>query len=165
MNGRQGGAAGIGFGLIGILAVVVVLGIAAAIAIPSLSGSNGGSSPAATTTTEGVGGSHPGSGPITSETTTEVTTGIPSEAAAEACQADAQTVATAVQDYEALHGGSPSAVTPGVLTSGSSPFLQSFPSSADYAITIVHGVVMVAAPKTAPAVPYNSAGACARAGP
>jgi hypothetical protein len=161
VSGGRGGAAGIGFSLIGILAVVVVLGIAAAIAIPSLSGKKGGS----TTTTVVVGRSHSGTGPVTSETTTELTTGIPSEAAAEACEADAQTVETAVQDYETLHGGPASAVTPAVLTSGSPPFLSSFPSSPDYAISIVNGVVMIAAPKTASAVPYNTAGACARAGP
>ncbi len=162
MSGRRGGAAGVGFSLFGILAVVVVLGIAAAIAVPSLSGSKGGGS---STTTTLVDGTHAGTDPVASATTTEPTTGIPSEAAAEACQADAQTVAAAVQDYEALHGGSASAVTPAALTAGSTPFLQSFPSSPDYSLSIVNGVVMIAAPKTATAVPYNTAGACARAGP
>ena len=167
MNGRRGGAAGIGFSLIGTLAVVVVLGIAAAIAIPSLSAHKGGSTGASSTaTTSGViGGSRSGTSPAAPATTTEPTTGIPSEAAVQACEADAQTVATAVQDYEALNGGSGSAVTPAVLTSGSSPFLRSFPASPDYAISIVNGVVMVSAPKSASAVPYNTAGACARAGP
>jgi hypothetical protein len=162
VNGR-GGVAGIGFSLFGILAVVVVLGVAAAIAIPSLSGNKSGPSTGAPTTTL-VGGAGSGTSPTASATTTGPTTGVPSEAAVAACEADAQTVATAVQDYEALHGGAPSAVTPAVLTSGSPPFLQSFPSSPDYAISIVNGVVMIAAPKTASAVPYNTAGACTRAG-
>jgi len=163
MSGRGGGKSGIAFSLVGLLAVLVILGVTAAIAVPSLTkdptapDAGGGS-----TTTTSTGASV---GTATGSSTTETTVGIPSESAIAACKADAQTVAAAVQDYATLHGVSPSAVTPAVLTSGPSPFLQSFPSNPDYAISIASGVVMVAAPKSAAAVPYGRATACTRAGP
>jgi hypothetical protein len=167
MSGRGGGKAGIVFSMVGLLSVLVILGVTAAIAIPTLTGSksqspHGGSNLPTTGTT-----SIPASGGTTVPTnsTTETTIAIPSESAIAACQANAQTVAAAVQDYAALHGDSASVVTPTLLTSGSPPFLKSFPSSPDYTISIVSGVVMVAAPKSATPVPSTTATACAHAGP
>jgi hypothetical protein len=159
MSGRGGGKAGIVFSMVGLLSVLVVLGITAAIAIPALTkGSPTPNAGSGSTTTTTPGTSAAG-------TTTESTVGIPSESAIAACQANAQTVAAAVQDYATLHGVSPSAVTPALLTSGSPPFLQSFPSSPDYTISIVSGTVMVAAPKSAAPVSFSTRTACARAGP
>jgi hypothetical protein len=90
----------------------------------------------------------------------EVTT----KASVAACYANAATVATALGEFNAA-GGNPEIVTPTLLTSAPTPLLASFPSSPDYAISIVNGQVMIAAPKSSTPVPYRTAGACDRAGP
>jgi Tfp pilus assembly protein PilE len=81
-----------------------------------------------------------------------------------ACNANARTVATALEAFNAQAGGNSEIVTPALLTSAPTPVLASFPSSSDYAISIVSGQVMVAAPKSSSPVPYNSLGACDDAG-
>jgi hypothetical protein len=90
---------------------------------------------------------------------------VSAQAAVAACNADATTVETAVSGYNAQTGGTPQ-VTAALLTTtpASSPYLRSFPSSSSYTITIVSGVVMIAAPSTATPVPYGTANACSGAG-
>jgi hypothetical protein len=90
--------------------------------------------------------------------------GITSKGAVAACNANATTVATALGEFNAA-GGNAEIVTPTDLTSAPTPFLASFPSSPDYAISIVSGQVMIAAPKSSAPVPYGTAGACDHAGP
>jgi prepilin-type N-terminal cleavage/methylation domain-containing protein len=85
---------------------------------------------------------------------------VSAQAAVAACKADATTVETAVTAYDAQTGGTPPP-TAALL----SPYLQSFPSSTSYAITISSGVVMIAAPSTATPVPYGTANACSGAAP
>jgi prepilin-type N-terminal cleavage/methylation domain-containing protein len=90
---------------------------------------------------------------------------VSAQAAVAACNADATTVETAVSAYNAQTGGTPQ-VTATLLTTtpASSPYLQSFPSSSSYTITIVSGVVMIAAPSGATPVAYGTANACSGAG-
>ncbi len=88
---------------------------------------------------------------------------VTAQSAVAACDADAKEVETAVAAYDAETGGTPT-VTPESLTSGPTPYLKSYPSSPYYTISIVNGVVMVAAPTTAPAVSYDTADPCANAG-
>jgi prepilin-type N-terminal cleavage/methylation domain-containing protein len=84
---------------------------------------------------------------------------VTGQSAVAACNANASTVETAVTAYNAQTGGTPQATT-----SNLSAYLQSFPSSPNYAISIASGVVMIAAPSTATAVPYGTSGACDGAG-
>jgi Tfp pilus assembly protein PilE len=90
--------------------------------------------------------------------------GVTSKGAVAACQANATTVESAVGEFNAETGGTSTEVTSALLTSAPKPFLASFPSSPDYTISIVSGVVMIAAPPTSPPVPYGSVDACAHAG-
>jgi hypothetical protein len=154
MFGRRGasGSLGLGFNLIGLLLVVVALGISAAVMVSSF----GGSTPPKTS------GTTPG---VTTETTTGNIGAIAGEATVAACESDAAEVETAIQEYTTVNGVASTAVTPALLTSGPSPALKSFPSSPDYTISIVSGVVMVAAPTTSVPVAYDTPGACAKAGP
>ncbi len=163
MFGRRGANrinVGLGFNLIGLLLVVVILGVAAAVAVSSLGKTTAGTPPGTTT------GTTLGS---TGETTVGTTAGrigaLVNQSAVTACESDASAVATAIQDYSTLHDVASAVVTPALLTSGPSPFLVSFPSSPHYTITIVSGVVMIAAPRTSAAVAYGTPGACAEAGP
>ena len=89
---------------------------------------------------------------------------IARQSAVVACESDATEVETAIQEYSAVNGVASSVVTPTLLTSGPSPDLVSFPSSPDYTISIVSGVVMIAAPKPSAPVAYGTSGACAKAG-
>ncbi len=91
--------------------------------------------------------------------------GVSAQAAVAACKADATTVQTAVSAYNAQTGGTPQ-VSAALLTTtpSASPYLQSFPSSSSYTISIVSGMVMIAAPSSATAVPYGTANACSGAG-
>jgi hypothetical protein len=145
------------------LLVVVILGISAAVMVSSFGGSTpvktSGTTPGATAeTTSGT----------TAETTPGTTAGnigaIAKQSAVVACESDATEVETAIQEYSAVNGVASSVVTPTLLTSGPSPDLVSFPSSPDYTISIVSGVVMIAAPKTSAPVAYGTSGACAKAG-
>jgi Tfp pilus assembly protein PilE len=164
---RNRGAGGInlgfGFNLIGLLLVVVILGISAAVMVSSF----GGSTPATTsgTTPGAIAETTPGT---TTGATPETTAGnigaIARQSAVVACESDATEVETAIQEYSAVNGVASSVVTPTLLTSGPSPDLVSFPSSPDYTISIVSGVVMIAAPKTSAPVAYGTSGACAKAG-
>jgi type II secretory pathway pseudopilin PulG len=90
--------------------------------------------------------------------------GITTRGAVAACNTNATTVATALGEFNAVTGGDSKIVTPALLTSDPTPVLASFPSSPDYAISIVAGQVMVAAPKSSAPVPYGTAGACDNAG-
>ncbi len=155
----------VGCSLIGILMVTVILGVAAALTFSTLGGNP-------TTATTGIAA-------LTSTTTRNTTAisskeetapttasrggGIPSPAAVAACRADASTVENAVVDYSATHGIPPTAVTVALLKSGPSPYLSTIPTSPDFRISILSGAVMVAAPPSAPAVPYLAVGACSKA--
>jgi Tfp pilus assembly protein PilE len=90
--------------------------------------------------------------------------GVTSKSAVAACKANATTVQTAIGEFNSVTGGDSKLVTPALLTSVPSPFLKTFPSSPNYKISIVSGVVMVAAPKTSDPVAFGSANACANAG-
>src|SRR5258708_30364016 len=82
---------GFGFNLIGLLFVVVILGVSAAVAVSSLGGTK-------TARRSGT----------TAETTVDTSAGkvgaIASESPVTACQADATEVETAIQEYSAVHG-------------------------------------------------------------
>jgi prepilin-type N-terminal cleavage/methylation domain-containing protein len=90
-------------------------------------------------------------------------TGVTNQGAAAACSSDASTVQTAVQAYDVQTGGFP-AVTPALLTAAPTTYLHTFPTSADYTISIQSGIVMIAAPRSATAVPFGTPNACAGAG-
>ncbi len=89
--------------------------------------------------------------------------GVSAQAAVAACKSDAASVERAVSDYNAETGGSPT-VTATLLTTGNPTYLHSMPSSPDYAITIVGGQVMIAAPSSVTPVAYGTTNACANAG-
>ncbi len=154
----------IGCSLIGILIVIVILGVAAALTFSTLNGNP-------TTTTTGIAAltttTTKNTTAVSSKETTAPTTaprgGIPSQAAVAACHADASTVENAIADYSAAHGIPATAVTVALLASGPSPYLSSIPTSPDFRISITSGAVMVAAPPSAPAIPYLAAGACSKA--
>ncbi len=87
---------------------------------------------------------------------------VTASAAVASCQSDVKTVQTAVQAYEVQNSGAlPDAAA---LTSGAHSYLQSFPSSPYYTITLVNGAVMVAAPSTVTAVSGLIATSCSGAG-
>jgi hypothetical protein len=141
---------GFGFNLIGLLLVVVILGISAAVTVSSLGGTKAVRTPGTATGT-------------TTGTTAGNTGAIANQSSVVACESDAAEVETAIAEYSAVHGIAPTVVTPALLTSGPSPDLESFPSSPDYTISIVSGIVMIAAPKTSAPVAYGTSGACAKA--
>jgi len=89
--------------------------------------------------------------------------GITSKSAVAACNADANTVETAVQAYDAETGGTVP-VTPQLLTSATVPYLESFPTSSYFAISLDSGNVMIAAPIGATPVSYGTPNACVGAG-
>ncbi len=89
--------------------------------------------------------------------------GITAKSAVATCSADATTVDTAVQAYDAETGGTPP-VTPQILTSTTNPYLQSFPTSPYFAITLDLGNVMIAAPIGATPVKYGTPNTCVGAG-
>jgi hypothetical protein len=151
MFGKRGaGGVGFGFNLIGLLLVVVILGISAAVAVSSLGRTTAGRTPGTTAAT-------------TAGTTAGNIGAIATQSAVVACESDAAAVETAIQEYSVVHGVASAVVTPALLTSGPSPALRSFPSSPNYTISIVSGVVMIAAPKTSAPVAYGTSGACAKA--
>ncbi|NNN09922.1 MAG: prepilin-type N-terminal cleavage/methylation domain-containing protein [Acidimicrobiaceae bacterium] len=76
-----------------------------------------------------------------------------------ACKSNATTVETAIQSYNSLTGGTP-IVTADLLTTGPNKYLQSFPVATGYALTIVNGVLEIAAPTGATPVAYGTPGAC-----
>src|SRR5665213_2340918 len=85
--------------------------------------------------------------------------GVTSAGAAAACNTDAGTVNLAVEAYDMQTGyvpGSNTVAAPTASNLVSGGYLQSFPSSTYYTITIVSGVVMVAAPPTATAAAYDT---------
>ena len=93
--------------------------------------------------------------------------GFTAQAAVAACNSDASAVETAVTAYntENPNGTATAALltnTPPVA--GAVTYLHSMPSSPDYAITLVNGVVMIAAPASATPVAYGTTGACSGAG-
>jgi hypothetical protein len=164
---------GLGLNLIGLLVVIAILGVSAALAFSAFGGGTTGLTsgtlpgltattvPGSTTgaTTPNAGTTTPTTARVTPATSTPGTVAVSRAAAVAACESDATDVETAVQAYAAVHG-SATGVTPAQL----SPYLQAFPSSQDYSISVVSGQVMVAAPKTATPVAYDSPGACAQAG-
>ncbi len=154
---------GLGFNLIGLLVVIAILGISAALSFSAFDGGStgltAGTLPGITATTTAGTAAPTATGSATATGTAPAATIVVARAAAvAACNADATAVQTAVLAYAAVHG-SATGVTPALL----SPYLQAFPSSPDYSISVVSGVVMVAAPKTATPVAYTPA-ACAQAG-
>ena len=89
--------------------------------------------------------------------------GVTNKAAIAACQSDAKTVSTAVQAYYTQNGTYPTSTTQ--LTAAPTTYLQSWPASSYYTISLSSGgVVDVAAPPTATAMPSTSVGACSNAG-
>lgn len=89
--------------------------------------------------------------------------GVSAKAAVAACQSDAKTTETAVSAYEAQSDGvAPASLE--ALTEGADPYLQSVPSSPYYAISLINGAVMVAAPPSATPVNANATDACTGAG-
>ena len=88
--------------------------------------------------------------------------GVAASAAVSSCKADVNAVENAVQAYEVQNQGA--IPTASSLTSGANSELQSFPSSSYYTITLVNGVVMVAAPSTASAVAATVVNSCSGAG-
>ncbi|HVA07280.1 MAG TPA: type II secretion system protein [Acidimicrobiales bacterium] len=90
--------------------------------------------------------------------------GTSAQSAAAACNANAKKVEIAIGAYNAETGGSPT-VTADALTSGTNPILRSFPSPSPlYTISIVNGVLMVAAPSTATASPWETTDTCGNTG-
>ena len=93
--------------------------------------------------------------------------GVSAQAAVAACNADATSVETAVTAYNTEN---PSGTATAALLTNTPPvagavtYLHAMPSSPDYAITLVNGVVMIAAPASATPVAYGTAGACSGAG-
>ncbi len=83
--------------------------------------------------------------------------GVSASASVASCRADAHIVETAVRAYVAQNGASP---TTAELTASTDPYLDSFPASTSFAITLNHGVVEVAAPTGAAPVPASSPRAC-----
>ncbi|HVA07576.1 MAG TPA: prepilin-type N-terminal cleavage/methylation domain-containing protein [Acidimicrobiales bacterium] len=90
-------------------------------------------------------------------------TGVTTQSMVASCSSDASTVQTAVQAYDTQTGGSPAA-TPALLTAPPTTYLHTFPSSSKYKITLVSGIVMIAAPGSATPVPFGTPNACAGAG-
>ncbi|NNN01229.1 MAG: prepilin-type N-terminal cleavage/methylation domain-containing protein [Acidimicrobiaceae bacterium] len=88
--------------------------------------------------------------------------GVQTKAAVSACKTDAKTVETAVQAYETQKGVSPTASSD--LTSGPNNYLQSWPSSPYYSITLSGSSVMVAAPSGTTALSATSPDVCIGAG-
>ena len=103
----------VGCSLIGILIVIVILGVAAALTFSTLGGNptttTTGIAALTTTTTKNT--TAVSSKEATAPTTAARGGGIPSQAAVAACQADASTVENAVVDYSAAHGIPATAVT------------------------------------------------------
>jgi prepilin-type N-terminal cleavage/methylation domain-containing protein len=94
--------------------------------------------------------------------------GVTKQSAAAACNSDASAVNVALQAYNAqLAPGTVAPTTQAAWATALAPtYLQTYPVSTHYAITIVSGVVNVAAPTTATAAPYvigASPNSCANA--
>jgi prepilin-type N-terminal cleavage/methylation domain-containing protein len=86
--------------------------------------------------------------------------GIAAQSAVATCRADATSVETAVQAYNVQTGGLPT-VTPILLTNSTNPYLQSFPTSTYFSISIDGlGNVLVAAPVGATPVVFGTPNAC-----
>lgn len=89
--------------------------------------------------------------------------GVNASAAVSACKADSKEVRIAVAAYETQSGDvAPSSLD--ALTVGSNPYLNSLPSSPNFAFSLQNGVVMVAAPTSAIPVDAAGADACSEAG-
>lgn len=89
--------------------------------------------------------------------------GVNAQAAVAACKADATTVQTAVTAHETQNGGS-FPTSSSSLTGGSTTYLQSWPSSPNYTISLVSGTVMIATSGNPTSLAYGSASACSGAG-
>jgi len=119
----------VGFTLIELLIVIVVLGILAGVTVFALGG-------------------------------------VTSQSAVSACNTDAKTVDVAVAAYNAQTGGTVAAtqallappLSPATTVAGATFYLQSWPTSSHYAISLVSGVVNVQSltPAVA-ATPYDNA--------
>jgi len=90
--------------------------------------------------------------------------GVVARSAIAACRTNATSVETAVKAYEVQTGGTPT-VTPDLLTDPANPYLQSFPSSTYFNISIdSSGNVLVAAPVGTTPVIFGTPNACDGAG-
>jgi hypothetical protein len=124
-----------GFGLVGLLATVVILGLMAAISLKAING-------AATTTTSVTS--------TTSRSTPPSTVSTGSAALVAACESDANALLTAVQAYNTLHSSDSIGVEHGItigdpatypdgaqaLKIEASGFLGSWPTSPAFALSI-----------------------------
>lgn len=88
--------------------------------------------------------------------------GVASQATASACRSDVNTVETAIGAYH-TEAGDTSPVSIALLTGGTNPFLQSWPSSPHYTLTLSAGVLYVQTPIDSSPVLASDANACAGA--
>lgn len=127
-------------GLLGVLLVVVTLGVAAALTVSKLTSSSLTVPPGLFTTTTAH-GSPPGA------TTTAGPSSIERAALTSACNADAQSVQSAVRLYMAATGAAPPnlsalAATSSAGATSAGPWLRAVPSTAHYTIYVdAHGTV------------------------
>ena len=89
--------------------------------------------------------------------------GVATSASVAACQSDVKTVETAIAAYNAQTGGTP-VVTTSLLTSGSHPYVTSWPSNSGYTVTLSGGTLYVQTPSDASPVLASQSGSCAGAG-
>jgi hypothetical protein len=133
-----------GASLIGLLVVLVVLGVTAAIVVSALPSSKSLTVPtvATTSTTRGPGSISPGRG-----TTTTTSQTILSAALEAACVANVQAVQSAATTYETINGTKPPAGT-GWATAPThgGPFLQSWPTATSEVAVRWSGTTVVVTP-------------------
>ncbi|MDH2903525.1 MAG: prepilin-type N-terminal cleavage/methylation domain-containing protein [Actinomycetota bacterium] len=88
--------------------------------------------------------------------------GVASQATASACRSDVNTVETAIGAYH-TEAGDTSPASIALLTGGANPYLQSWPSSLAYTLTLSAGTLYVQTPIDSSPVLASDANACAGA--
>ena len=107
--------------MLGILLTVIILGVMVVIMLKTL-----GASPSSTGPTTTIAGVTPTTAPATPANGAQ-------EAAVAACQANFQSLVTALADYESLNGSRPAAGEAWATASANGgPFLQAWPETATY---------------------------------
>ena len=107
--------------MLGILLTVIILGVMVVIMLKTL-----GASPSSTGPTTTIAGVTPTTAPATPANCAQ-------EAAVAACQANYQSLVTALADYESLNGSRPAAGEAWATASANGgPFLQAWPETATY---------------------------------